>query len=427
MRIFYIADFDCSSARMSGEASHVRGVVRALAARGCQVRLIANGWTARSGEAVSLVRIPQVKRPGMHAFSFGLFCLPAMAVALLRSRPDLILSRYFTFVLPLVLLARLFRVPMMLEVNSDIRSERRMSGVGRLRNRLEEWMEKQSCKLAGGIVAVSGSVSDSIRERLPGLPVEVEVIPNGVDTQLYFPRDRGHCQEMLGLSRVHRYIAFTGAFQRYQGLPTLIEALHLLKVKGLDVVLLLVGDGPDRSRVEEGVRAYGLESRCKSYGWLPESEASVVIGASEVCVAPYNRLACATTEEQPPGYGASLRGSPLKIYTYLACGRPVVASSFREAGSFVASIGAGLAVPPDDAEALAAAIESVLSDPQAGRMGEAGYREVLARHGWGATVQQILLFARKLAASNAAQCARGPYPPGLQGRPPGIDKSPHIG
>lgn len=397
--IFYIADFDCSQARMSGEAGHVRGIVRAFAALGSNVRLFASGWTARMGEKVTFVKIPQLERPGAYALTFGIFCPPIMFWSLVFKKPDIIISRYFKFVLPLVMLARMFRVPVFLEVNSDIRSERMISGGGRLRNSFETWMEKQSCALASGIVAVSDSVAASMHERFPDLSTRVEVIPNGVDTELYHPRDIGQCRTSLGLPQGRHYIAFSGAFQRYQGLPTLIDALAILKESRTDVTLLLVGDGPDRSEVEARVRKYDLESNCRLYGWLPEADAAVVIGACEVSVAPYNLLASGTTEQNPSAYGARLRGSPLKIFTYLACGRPVVASHFNEAGAFVASIHAGIAVPPEDAVSLAAAINRILSDPHAEQMGENGHKEILVNHGWDATARRLLAFAQSFLPS----------------------------
>lgn len=166
------------------------------------------------------------------------------------------------------------------------------------------------------------------------------------------------------------------------------------------MVLLLVGDGVARSAVEERVRKYGLEPNCILYGWLPEADSAIVIGASEVCIAPYNLLASGTTEKQPSAYGAHLRGSPLKIFTYLACGRPVVASHFKEAGAFVASIGAGIAVPPEDAVALASAIELIMNDPNAMHLGEIGHKVVQAQYGWDSTAQRLLAFSHELRSSN---------------------------
>lgn len=403
MKIFYVAEFDCSLARIGGEAGHVRGIVRSFSRDGHKVFLFASGWTPSQGDTVRFFPVPQIQISGLYSFSFGIFCPPLVLWAILQYRPTVIISRYFKFVLPLLIIARLLRIPMFLEVNSDISSERRISNGGPIRNAFETVLEQQGYRWATGVIAVSDSVAQSACKRFPDLETPIEVISNGVDTEIYTLRDAAECREMLGLELKRRYIAFSGAFQQYQGLPTLLDALLLLKERMPSICLLLVGDGPDRAVVEEKIRHGHLEKYCRLFGWLPESETAVILGASEVCVAPYNLLAAGTSELHPEMYGAQLRGSPLKIYTYLASGRPVVASHFKEAGVFVASIGAGVAVPPENPSALADAIESLLQDPQRARlMGETGYATVRANHSWDATSRHVLRFVEETISAGLA-------------------------
>jgi glycosyltransferase involved in cell wall biosynthesis len=398
MKIFYVAEFDCSLARIGGEAGHVRGIVRSLSRDGHEVFLFAGGWTPNRDETIRFFPVPQVKIPGFYAISFGILCLPIVLWALVQHKPRVIVSRYYKFVLPLLILARFFQTPMFLEVNSDISSERRVSNGGPVRNAFEAMLEEQSYRLATGIIAVSDSVVDSIRKRFPHLTTPIKMIPNGVDTEIYFPRVAAECRKMLGLEPDRQYIVFSGAFQRYQGLPTLFDALFLLTQKIPNICLLLAGDGPDRTVVEENLRSGHLEKHCHFFGWSSELETAVILGASDICVAPYNLLAAGTTEPYLDRYGAHLRGSPLKIYTYLASGRPVVASHFKEAGVFVSSIGAGVAVPPENAEALANAVESLLRDPHTAKlMGEAGRTAVCANHSWDTTSRRMLRFLTQTA------------------------------
>ena len=393
MKIFYIAEFDCSLTRIGGEAGHVRGIVRSFNRYGHEVFLFASGWTPNQGETIRFYSVPQIKIPGIYALSFGIFGPPLVLWGILRHRPAVMISRYFKFVLPLLVIARFFRVPMFLEVNSDIDSERKISNGGVVRNAFEAWLEQQSYRWSIGIIAVSSSVVDSINRRFPELATPIEVISNGVDTEIYSPRVASECRDVLSIAPDRQYIVFSGAFQRYQGLPTLLDALLLLKERLPRICLLLAGDGPDRTIVEEKIRLGQLENYCKPFGWSSESQTSIILGAGDICVAPYNMLAAGTTEQHPDRYGAHLRGSPLKIYTYLASGRPVVASHFKEAGVFIESIGAGVAVPPEDAGALADAIESLLlNTDKAQLMGKTGRNAALANHSWDATARHVLHF-----------------------------------
>src|SRR5690606_27441366 len=98
---------------------------------------------------------------------------------------------------------------------------------------------------------------------------------------------------------------------------------------------------------------------------MPEVEpdiAALHVGAADVCVAPYDRSVLLHAGRSE--YGAAMKGDPLKIYAYMACARPVVASYFREAGARLEQLQAGMAVPPEDPAALAEALCRLLGSPQ---------------------------------------------------------------
>ena len=76
-------------------------------------------------------------------------------------------------------------------------------------------------------------------------------------------------------------------------------------------------------------------------------------------------------------------GDPIKLYEYLACGRPVVASDVPGYGDHVDAIGAGLSVDSSDAGATANAIVKILQDEERGAsMGEKGARQAVKYFSW---------------------------------------------
>ena len=391
MHLFYVADFDCR--RYSGEAGHVRGIVRALEQRGCEVWLFSSGWTAQPGERIRFFSVPQITVPGAYALSFGLFCPVRVAWALLKRRPSFVLSRYYKFVLPLLWMSRLVRLPVFLEVNADIENERQLAGGGRIRNAFEAWLERMSYACATGIVAVSDTVRGSIQARFPALKVPVAVIPNGVDTAVYHPRDMRLCRSQLGLDTDARCVVFAGTFQKYQGLATLLDAMPLVLQQVPRAVLLLVGDGPMRDAVRHQVGELNLEDRVMFLGRRSEEDTAAAIGAADVCVAPFNLLGASKINVDPAAYGAQYHGSPLKVLTYMACGRPIVASHYREAGARVEQLNAGIAVPPENPEALASALVRLLQNPVlAQEMGDAGAQAVRVAYSWFTTADQVSEF-----------------------------------
>src|SRR5205823_10421930 len=116
-------------------------------------------------------------------------------------------------------------------------------------------------------------------------------------------------------------------------------------------------------------RAAGVGAACVFPGQVAHGELARWIGAMDVCVAPF----------------AATRGetSPLKLYDYLACARPVVVSAIDAVVAPARASGGCVLVPPDDAVALATAVVGLLDDSARRRaLGDAGRAWVERERGW---------------------------------------------
>ncbi len=90
--------------------------------------------------------------------------------------------------------------------------------------------------------------------------------------------------------------------------------------------------------------------------------------------------------------------SPLKLYEYLACARPVVVSDIPGVSDLVRGAGAGVVVPPDDPEALGEGIVNILADPEAAEaMGARGREAVLEGYTWDHTAAKVEAILRGVA------------------------------
>jgi glycosyltransferase involved in cell wall biosynthesis len=97
----------------------------------------------------------------------------------------------------------------------------------------------------------------------------------------------------------------------------------------------------------------------------------------DVCVAPF-------TADRG-------EASPLKLFDYLACARPVVVSDIAAVRELVAASGGCVPVPPDDPGALATALARLLADEARRRqLGAAGHAWVASGHGWDAVARSVL-------------------------------------
>jgi glycosyltransferase involved in cell wall biosynthesis len=91
-----------------------------------------------------------------------------------------------------------------------------------------------------------------------------------------------------------------------------------------------------------------------------------------------------------------MRGSPLKVLTYMACARPIVTTHLAEAGAYLADRGLGVAVPPEDAGQLADAIVTLLEDaPRAQAMAQRALQVACRDHTWASVATQYLALVER--------------------------------
>jgi hypothetical protein len=94
-----------------------------------------------------------------------------------------------------------------------------------------------------------------------------------------------------------------------------------------------------------------------------------------------------------------LDSTPIKLFEYMAAGLPVIASDFPRWRELVGDSGAAIFVDPQDPQAIAEAIESLVNDPQkAQSMGEAGRQRVLSGFHWGVELEKLLALYESLLA-----------------------------
>ena len=217
---------------------------------------------------------------------------------------------------------------------------------------------------ADAVTVLSEELQDNVRSKV-AQPDKVRVIPNFVDTQAIAPGDRenGYRRE-FGLEG-KTVVMYAGNVGLSQSLELVLECAAALSYEG-DVVFVINGQGAARAELERSAR--GL-SNVRFVDMQPIERLPEVLSAADIHLVPLKR-------------GLARSSVPSKTYSILAAGRPLIASV--DLGSEVARVaersGAGVAVPPKDAEALTKAIRGLIEAPEERRrMGEAGRRFV---EGW---------------------------------------------
>jgi glycosyltransferase involved in cell wall biosynthesis len=275
---------------------------------------------------------------------------------------------------------RFLGVPSVLEVNSPFIEEAFPEGSFSFRSR--NFFRRLGFDSASAIV-VQTALLKKIISRHTGTPVHV--IPNGADPALFRPgAGSASLRKKLGLGG--SVVGFAGAFHPWHGAPDLVEAFARLKRPGAQL-LMLGGGGDDLEKCRVLARKAGIEDRVVFTGKVPYAELPGYLDLCDVLAAPFSPGKDEKRAAVFERYG--LWWCPLKLFEYMAMGKPVVASSVGVIPGYVE--GAGLLYPEGDPAALAERLEELLADgAKRERLGKAGRKLVEEKYNWTAVARQTL-------------------------------------
>lgn len=228
----------------------------------------------------------------------------------------------------------------------------------RLGRRLEGFVYAASDRICG---VTEGIVARLLEDGVP--QSKVFFFPNGVDLDVFSP-----ASDVKPTNGVARFV-YAGTHGQAQGLDVIVEAARLLRDRS-DIEFVFVGDGPDKSRVRALADSYRL-SNVAFEDPRPVVQMPDLFRSARASLVPLRNI--------PLFEGAR----PSKILPSIACGTPVIYGGYGEGASLVAGNGCGVAVPPEDPSALAAAVRTLADDPAAAAaMGAAGRKLAEERFGW---------------------------------------------
>jgi len=208
---------------------------------------------------------------------------------------------------------------------------------------------------------------------------KIIVAHNGVDLGNFFTDEgRENARHLLGLPGGKRIVCYSGSFYRWKGVPLLLEAWKKQCALRDDLLLLLVGGGvADLSR--EG--ADGVASSIGNLLLVPHQGAAKIpsyLRAADLLVlptAPVSREAIAFT-------------SPIKLFEYMASGRPIVAADLPSIREIVSEQEVAFA-RAGDADDLSRVLVELLGDPRRGEQLAMNAREKAKGYDWGSRMRKI--------------------------------------
>lgn len=287
---------------------------------------------------------------------FDLTCLLRLASHIRRFNPDLIHASLFHANLAARLVGRLYRPRPIITSTVTVEIERPS----------HRWLESLTIGLSDFHVANSPAVAQHLIQDLSFPPASVTVIPNAIDLQAVaraVPLDR--MQE--GIPPDAKLIVWAGRMDPIKRLDDLLTTFKKVR-EWIEARLVLLGDGPERSRVEQQIRRLHLESDVRLAGWRED-------------VLSWFKAADAFF------FTSRTEGSPNAILEAIACNCPIVATDIPAIRELVEAADWGSLAPISDIEKMANLLRKTLETVR-NPLEKPPNSAFLARHDLGAIAVQ---------------------------------------
>lgn len=250
-------------------------------------------------------------------------------------------------------------------------------------NQLDRW----SLRTAKQVLTVSVPFRDQL-VAVGVRPERIQIIHNAIPpawgANSCQPAEAARLRAEAGIPAERKVILIVGRLSREKDHLTLLDAVNRLR-PAIAPHLIIVGDGPEKSRIEEKIRQLGLEAFVTLTGH--QSSAEPWYGLADVAVL-----------------SSLSEGSPNALLEAMATNVPVVATAVGGVPEIVTDEESALLVRPGDPEAMSAALARILSDPElAARLRQRSHQLIVERHAPEARVRKLIAIYRTLAASASSQ------------------------
>lgn len=360
-----VPGFFSQTGHVGGHISHAYGVVEALAEQGYAVDIVAEEPDpVLENASRRYLILPSAAHGILGRQLWNLHVLSSLKKIVGLENYDFVYCRYSVGFAPWIGRLRSItgRIPLVLEVNS----------IGSSRRGWLSPLESRALAQADLLVCVSRNLMEQMAGLLGRrITAKMFLMPNAVRPELFAePQLPDSALPECGPIKV----GYAGVFKAHYNLDVLAQAVALARDNGLDAQLHLAGDGPLRPALQETLfnREWVFDHGNLDFEQVPD-----FLGAMDILVCP-----------QSPDNKFQ---SPLKLFEYMAAGKPIIGADIPSVAELLGRGERGLLYQPDDARDLADKIEEMAADPERSRRIAARARqEVEANHTWQARLGTLL-------------------------------------
>ena len=317
-----------------------------------------------------IIEVPFLNLPLMRSFSFNIMLiLKLISLLAVGCKPHIVYVRRMGSVVP-GLYSKIVKALFFYEINDDPYAINYHSGalfwfeIRRFISKMQDDINIQFCDRA---FVITKDIINKIHENKRSVNSRKFIeLPSGANCELFKPMDINKCRKRLNIEIETKCICFAGSLLKHQGIDKLILAAPLILKTNPSLKIFIIGEGPMKNEWVESATKKGLSKTFIFTGQVDYEDMPVWINAMDICVAPFLENA---------GYR-----SPVKLFDYLSCGKPVVASLVHGNTDIFKASGAIKYVEPSNSIQLAEEVTKLLKDPELSeKMGKAGRRFIKKR------------------------------------------------
>lgn len=410
MKICFIAPPPLNLSENNAGTTHVIELANNLSRLGHEVFLFSRGLDKNRIKDIEFnyINAPPIPFKRFEIFFvFPLFTALGMLKYNYKFKFDIIYQRHGSYP-GYVLFERLIRKPIITEFNDLPEPEGlevnrngllgQLLGVGLLKVFLKmyrRFLINKTIKYSVAFRVVTKNIKNEVQKKYELEDSKIKIIFNGANTKLFIPLDKLKCREILNIPTNQNIVCFVGTFYSHQGLEYLIESIPKIMGDCENLRLYVIGDAESSAMGTYSKKLFKLSQKLNVSneviftGIVPYKEVPKYISASDICVAPF-------INERNLKIGLS----PLKIFEYGACGKPIVASRIPNL-EFIEERKTGILVEPENPDKLAGAIIKLLNNKKLREeMGINGRLYTVNNHSWESVAKKVAQICEEAITKN---------------------------
>ncbi|MFQ5822502.1 MAG: glycosyltransferase family 4 protein [bacterium] len=268
-----------------------------------------------------------------------------------KEKPDVAIIRHNPYVLSSLLVCKIFQVPTILEFNAPGAFQ-----VRKYENEffhlpfLFEFLEWLALRLASAITVTCKEMIPYLNSSKEDLD-KIVVNPMGVDFD-HFNNKHSKSNEILHKRNGNLVLGFVGSLNHWHGIDNLLNIIKIVLSKYEHCKFLIVGDGVKFKEIKQFIKENKTEDSVILTGYIPYEKLPDYINAMDITLAPY-------PSDMVFYY------SPLKIFEYMATGKPILATKIGQIAEIMTGQNIGMFIKPENLLDLENKLNAIITDEMA--------------------------------------------------------------